>query len=455
MMKETKHYDVFVIGTGVAGRTAAELCAENGMKVAIADNREFGGTCPLRGCDPKKVLLQFSELLYKSQLLKGHGVSKLPKIKWKKVQKFKASFTDNVPQNTEERLANLGIDFYHQSPVFQSQNEIVVEGKRISAEKFVIATGMIPLELKLKGKKHLDISDDILNLKHLPKTATFIGSGYVGMEFACMMAIMGCKVTMIEKGSSSLTAFDPFLVDTLVSYLKALGITFIYNAEVTSVKKLKKNLRVNYSADGENKSIKSRKVFNTAGRVPSVDMLDLGKANVNYDERGVLVNEYLQSVSNPNIFACGDVSSKSLPLTPLSGLQGYIVGNNIIKENSKTFDVPCIPSTVFTNPKLSGVGYSEEEAQKRYKNIKVFKGQVSDWYNANKENNPVYAYKILVNERTDVIIGAHILSSQANETINIFSLAIDQKMTALQFKKQMFTYPSYTSDFKSMLEDQD
>ena len=454
-MKESKHYDVFVIGTGVAGQTAAKTCVEKGLKVAMADNRAFGGTCAIRGCDPKKVLLQFSELMNKSQLLMNCGVSKLPKITWKDVQKFKSRFTDLVPVSTEKRLSSLGIDYYHQSPIFQDKNQVLVEGKLISADTFVIATGMIPRKLNIKGNDYLGVSDDILNLKKLPKTVTFIGSGYVGMEFAYMMARMGSQVTMIEQGPKPLTQFDKFLVKKLVSYLETIGITFIFNAEVTSVEKLKKNFKVDYKFKGKNKSVTSRKVFNTAGRVPSINMLELSKANVKSDNSGVLVDDYLQSVSNPKVYACGDVSSKSLPLTPLSGLQGYIVGNNIIKAYSKKFAVPCIPSTVFTNPNLSSVGYSEEEATKRYKNVKIYKGDASNWYNAKKENNPVYAYKILVNERTDVILGAHLLSSQANETINLFSLAIQQKMTVSEFKKQMFTYPSYSSDLKSMLANDD
>ena len=454
-MKEAKHYDVFVIGSGIAGQTAATICAQEGLKVAVADNRPFGGTCAIRGCDPKKVLLQFSELVHKSQLLREQGVSKLPKIKWKQVQKFKSSFTDPVPLSTENKLSDLGIDFYHQSPVFQNEHEILVEGKLISADTFVIATGMIPRELNIDGNEYCDDSDDILNLKKLPETATFIGSGYVGMEFACMMATMGTQVTMIEQGPKPLSQFDEFLVERLVKYLEIIGVTFILNAEVTSVEKLKKNLRVHYTINGKEKSIKSRKVFNTAGRVPSIEMLELSKVNVKSDHSGVLVDDYLQSISNPNVYACGDVSSKSLPLTPLSGLQGYIVGNNIVKAKSKKFGVPCIPSTVFTNPNISSVGYSEEEAKKRFKNVKIYKGDVGNWYNAKKEHNPVYAYKILVNERTDEILGAHLLSSQANETINLFSIAIQQKMTVAEFKKQMFTYPSYSSDLKSMLKNED
>lgn len=450
-MEEIKHYDVFVIGTGIAGQTAAKTCAEKGLKVAMSDNRAFGGTCATRGCDPKKVLLQFSELMHKSQLLTNKGVKKLPKITWKQVQKFKSTFTDPIPNNIEQNLTDLGIDLYHQSPVFQSENQILVEGKLVSANTFVIATGIIPRELDIEGNEYLGISDDILNLKKLPKSVTFIGSGYIGMEFACMLATMGSKVTMIEQGPRLLTQFDEFLVDKLVTYLETIGITFMFNAEVTLVEKLRKNLKVQYQLNGKSKSIKSRKVFNTAGRIPSIALLKVSKANVKSNHTGILVDDYLQSISNPKVYACGDVSSKSLPLTPLSGLQGHIVGNNIIKAKSKKFEVPFIPSTVFTNPNLSSVGYSEEQALKRYKNVKIYKGDASDWYNAKKENNPVYAYKILVNDRTDVIVGGHLLSSQANETINILSMAIEQKMTVAEFKKQMFTYPSYSVDLKSML----
>ena len=155
------------------------------------------------------------------------------------------------------------------------------------------------------------------------------------------------------------------------------------------------------------------------------------------------------------MYACGDVSSKSLPLTPLSGLQGYIAGHNIAKGNKKEFQDPLVPSIVFTHPQLAMVGYSEEEAKSRYKNVKIYKGDASGWYNAEKEKAKTYAYKIVVNERTQKIVGAHLLSSQANETINIFAMAINNDMTVDEFKRMIFTYPSYSNDFKSMMKDED
>ena len=450
---ETKHYNVFVIGSGIAGQTAAEICAKNGLSVAIADKQAFGGTCAIRGCDPKKVLLQFADLMQKTEQLKGLGIEKVPEISWKHIQKFQKQFTKKVPKHTEEDLTSLNIDLYHQSPKFISENEIEVEGKRVTADKFVIASGLTPRKLKFKGAEHLKISDAIFKLKKVPKSATFIGSGYVGMEFCYLLSTLGCKVTMIDRGSQALSQFDSFLVEKLVASMTKKGVEFIFDAEITSVEKLRKNYRITYIKNDKKKTLKSNIVFNTSGRVPATELLALENANIKNDESGIIVNDFLVNETNKNVFACGDVSSKSLPLTPLSGLQGYIVGNNIVKENSKEFSNPLVPSVVFTHPNLATVGYSEEEAKKRYKNIIVFKGDVSNWYNAKKANEKLYAYKIIANKRTNEIVGAHLLSLQANETINIFTIAINNKMTTDEFKKMIFTYPSYASDLKSMFKD--
>jgi len=451
-MEEIK-YDVFVIGSGIAGQTAAEICAKEGLKVAISDNRAFGGTCAIRGCDPKKVMLQFAEITQKAKHLKGLGFTKLPKINWQDILNFKDNFTEVVPKSTEKDLSDLDIDLYHQSPKFISKNKIFVEGKTVIADKFVIATGLIPRTLKFKGAEFLKTSDDFFNLKKLPKSVTFIGSGYIGMEFCFLLSTLGCKVTMIDRGPRILSQFEESLTEKIKQNLANNGVEFIFDADVLTVEKGRKKLKLNYKVGKEERSLKSHIIFNTSGRVPSLEALNLENAAIKSDESGVLVNDYLQSSSAKHVFACGDVSSKSLPLTPLSGLQGYIVGHNILKARSKKFKNPLVPSIVFTDPNLAMVGYLEEEAKQRYKNIKVYEGDASNWYNAKKENAPFYAYKIIVNKRTDQIVGAHLLSSAANETINIFTTAMNAKMTVSEFKKMIFTYPSYASDLKSMFKE--
>ncbi|MHA7941532.1 dihydrolipoyl dehydrogenase family protein [Formosa sp. 3Alg 14/1] len=448
---EYKEYDVFVIGSGVAGRYVARTCASAGLSVAIADNREFGGTCANRGCDPKKIILGPTEVFDLADNLSQKGISSLPELNWEANQKFKKTFTDKIPAGTENQLKELGVVLYHQSPKFLDKHTLSVEGKTITAKNIVIATGQIPRILTMEGAQLLKTSDDFLKLSKLPKHMIFIGAGYVGLEFAHMATRYGCQVTLIEQGPSALNAFDSDLVSELISVSEKLGIRFIFNADISSIEKLNKNCRVHYKHKGKNESIKARMVFNTAGRVPAITELSLDKGGVAYSKKGVEVNKYLQNITNDKVYACGDVSDHSVPLTPLSGIEAKIVAENIIHGNKTEINVPNVPSTVFTLPNLASVGLSEDEAKKRYNNVIVKHEFVSDWFNVKRSNEKAYGYKILINERTNEIVGAHMLGPYAAETINLFAMAINLKLTTEAVKNMIFTYPSWANDIKSML----
>ncbi|CAM4123226.1 NAD(P)/FAD-dependent oxidoreductase [Zobellia roscoffensis] len=448
---EEQKYDVFVIGSGIAGQTVAETCVKEGLKVAIADKREYGGTCANRGCDPKKVLLGATEVIEVSTNLLGKGIKDTPALSWKKLMKYKKNFTSPVPESTEKDLKELGVDLYYKSPEFLDEQTLSVEGKTIKADKIVIATGFEPRKLDFKGNKYLKTSDDFLSQKKLPKKVTFIGAGYVGMEFAHIAARAGAQVTVIDSGKRPLKPFDADLVKELTKYSKEMGIEFIFDATITGIKRGAKNLKVSYDRKGKSEKLKSRVVFNTAGRVPAISKLNLEKGQVNFTEDGIETNDYLQSKTNENVYACGDVSDKGFPLTPLSGKEGNVVAINIIEGNKKKLEVPVTPSVVFTLPNLASVGYSEEEAKNRYKNVVVNFETASSWFNAKRINAPLYAYKIILNERTKEIVGAHLLGPEAGETINLFAMAINQGMTAKQLKQIIFTYPSWSNDIKSMV----
>jgi len=208
-----EHFDLFVVGTGTAGKGVAKDCAAAGMRVAIADNREYGGTCPNRGCDPKKVLVAATEVVQLTENLKGKGISSVPEINWKDLQKFKENFTDAIPAVTEKDLKKAGIAMYHQSPKFLDENTLSVEGKTVTADKIVIATGNKPMELKIPGREHLLHSEDFLDLNELPEEIIFIGAGYIGMEFAQIAARCGSKVTVVEFGPRPLAPFEGDIVD--------------------------------------------------------------------------------------------------------------------------------------------------------------------------------------------------------------------------------------------------
>ena len=448
---EEIEFDVFVIGSGIAGQTVANTCADAGLKVGITDNREFGGTCANRGCDPKKILLGAMEANEISKNLKGKGIAKSAKIDWKKLQKYKSNFTVNVPVATERVLKEKGIHLFHHAPKFIDEQTLLVEGKKVYALKIIIATGQIPRSMGITGEEYFMNSDDFLNLKKLPEKIVFVGGGYIGMEFAHMAARAGADVTIIDTGKRPLHPFDPDLVKELRKYSESIGIKFIFEAKPTVLKKKQKKFKLTYEVKGEEKKIKANAVFNTAGRVPALAGLELEKGNVAFNDKGIVTNDYLQSKTNPIVYACGDVSDKNLPLTPLSGRQGYVVAENIINGNKKELEVPVVPSVVFTLPNLATVGYSEEEANARYKNIRVNYEIATGWFNAKRINAPLYAYKVILNERTNEIVGAHLLGPNAGETINIFAMAINNGMTENDMKSTIFSYPSWVNDIKSMV----
>ena len=240
-MKKEK-FDVFVIGSGVAGKTVAEKCANEGLMVAITEDREFGGTCSNRGCDPKKVLLGPTEILQRANDLKGKGISRVPRLNWKSLQKFKRTFTSDIPKKTKEDFKQNGIKMFSSSPKFIGSNSLKIKDIRIEADKIVIATGLTPRKLDIDGSAYLKESDDFLSLKRLPERIIFIGAGYVGMEFAQMAARAGSKVTVMDHAERPLDSFDKDLATLIEKNSKELGIKFIYNIKLGSIQKEKKEI---------------------------------------------------------------------------------------------------------------------------------------------------------------------------------------------------------------------
>jgi len=448
-----EEFDVFVIGTGTAGKGVAKDCAKAGWKVAIADNREYGGTCPNRGCDPKKVLVGITEIIERSQNMLGLGISKMPEVNWEDLQKFKYKFTGAIPAATEKDLAALGIKMYHQSPKFLDENTLSVEGKTVKTKKIVIATGNKPMPLKIPGAELMLNSDDFLELEKLPESMIFIGAGYIGMEFAHIAARLGVEVTVIDTEPRPLSNFDEDMVAHLTEASEAIGIKFIFNAKASKVEKLRKYLRVTAETkNGEEISAKAELIFNTAGRVPSIDELELEKGNVAFTNKGITVNEHLQNTSNPSVYACGDVSdSEGLPLTPLSSQESRVVSANLLGKYNKTeAHYPPQPSVVFTLPNVASVGLSEQQAKERGFDYVVKHKSVPSWFNSKRIANQHYAFKVIKDKETEKVLGAHLVGPDAGEMINMFVMAMCGGLSCHDLKAMIFDYPTWSNDIKGM-----
>jgi glutathione reductase (NADPH) len=448
-----EEFDVFVIGTGTAGKGVAKDCAEAGWKVAIADNREYGGTCPNRGCDPKKVLVGITEIIERSQNMLGLGISKMPEVNWQDLQKFKYKFTGAIPAATEKDLAALGIKMYHQSPKFLDENTLSVEGKTVKTKKIVIATGNKPMPLKIPGAELMLNSDDFLELEKLPESMIFIGAGYIGMEFAHIAARLGVEVTVIDTEPRPLSNFDEDMVAHLTEASEAIGIKFIFNAKASKIEKLRKYLRVTAETkNGEEISAKAELIFNTAGRVPSIDELELEKGNVAFTNKGISVNEHLQNTTNPSVYACGDVSdSEGLPLTPLSSQESRVVSANLLGKYNKTeAHYPPQPSVVFTLPNVASVGLSEQQAKERGFDYVVKHKSVPSWFNSKRIANQHYAFKVIKDKETEKVLGAHLVGPDAGEMINMFVMAMCGGLSCHDLKAMIFAYPTWSNDIKGM-----
>ncbi len=448
-----KNYDLIIIGTGSAASAVAYKCRKAGWNVAVIDSRPFGGTCALRGCDPKKVLVGAAELVDWHRRMAENGISAGEvKIDWPTLMRFKNTFTDPVPESREKGFAKAGIDMYHGRAHFVDERAVQVDEDNLTGRFILIATGAMPVKLNIPGEQYITTSEQFLELDQLPKRIVFIGGGYISFEFAHIAARVGARVCILHRGSRPLAAFEPDLVERLVQATRELGVDLRLNNEVTAIEKHNDHLLVSTSAADE-RPFEAELVVHGAGRVPEIEDLQLAKAGIESDLRkGIIVNEYLQSVSNPAVYAAGDVAvTDGPPLTPVASLEGYVVAANMLKGNGKTADYSGIPSVVFTIPPLASVGLQERTANELGLKFRVRQKDTSDWYTSRRVAEKYSGFKTLVEEGSNRILGAHVLGPHAEEVINIFALAIRNGIPAGDVRKMIYAYPTSSSDISYMV----
>src|ERR1700689_5428673 len=449
----TRKFDLIAIGTGSAASAVASRCREAGWQVAIVDSRPFGGTCALRGCDPKKVLVGAAEAVDWTRRRKGKGIqaTKL-QIDWPELMRFKRFFTEPVPKRREDGFAKAGIAAFHGQARFVGPTTLQVGEETLKGRYVVIAAGEAPADLKIPGAGHLTTSDQFLELNELPRRILFVGGGYIAFEFAHVAARAGSQVTVLHRRPRPLGLFDPDLVDQLVERTRELGVDVHLGTEAIGIEKSSAQLTVRAVASGRSAMFETDMVVHAAGRVPEIKDLDLDAAGIEWEKRGVRVNEFLQSVSVPAVYAAGDASaSGGPPLAPVASYEGSIVAANLLKGNHQKPNYIGIPSVVFTVPPLAGVGLSERGASEQDLRFRVKKETTSTWYSSRRVGETCSGYKVLVEEGTDRILGAHILGSDAGEVINLFMLAIRSGMRSIDLKHMLFAYPTSGSNMTRML----
>ncbi len=447
-----KGFDLIVIGTGTAATVAANRCRNAGWRVAVIDHLPYGGTCALRGCDPKKVLVGAAEALDHARRMRGKGLGGGEiSIDWPALTAFKRSFTEPVPGMMEKSFQKEGIETYHGRARFVGPRSVEVAGETLEGRFTFIATGAVPVKLGIPGEERLISSTEFLELDELPPRIALVGGGYIAAEFSHIAARAGAKVTVLQRAERMLQPFDADLVGWLTEKSRDIGIDVRLKTRVERIEKTPGGFAVHAVAEGKLQPFDVDLVVHAAGRAPDLEPLALEAAGVETEKGRLKLNDYLQSVSNPSIYAAGDAASKGPPLTPVAGHDGRIASANMLKGNHRKPNYLGVPSVAFTIPPIAAVGLTEEKAHEQRLKFRKQSQKASDWYTARRVAEPTYGFKVLVEEGTDRILGAHLVGPNVDEVINVFALAIRLGRTAKELQDAIFAYPTGASDIGYML----
>ena len=445
--------DLIVIGAGMAGVAAANKCGAAGWRVAIVDALPYGGTCALRGCDPKKILRRGAEIMDAARLMQGKGIDPGDlSINWADLMAHKRGFTDPVPDKMEKGLSGNGVETLHGAARFTGDNTLEVDGTAYQSERFLVAAGAMPRPLSFTGADLVTDSTDFLNLEALPKRVLFIGGGFVSFEFAHIAARAGANPIIVDRGARPLRGFDPDLVEMLIDRSGGIGVDLMRETEIVSVSEASRAFTVEVKSGDETRTIETDLVVHGAGRVAALADLNLEAAGVDYSDKGIVVAPHLQSTTNSAVFAAGDCAdTDGMPLTPVAVIEGKVAASNMLKDTQTAPDYAGIPTAVFTVPEVARVGMLESEARDAGYDVDVRFTDTGDWYSNYRIGETSAAAKVLVDKSNGKILGAHLFGPEYGELINFFGLAIKLGLAAKQLKSMTAAYPSVGSDLGSLL----
>lgn len=438
-------YDVVIIGAGPGGFTAAYALNKGNKRVAIVEEDLWGGTCPNRGCDPKKIFVSGMEAVERINQLAGKGFIPVNSIRWPELAAFKRTFTDSFSGSFRKKLQNRGIETIEGTAKFLNSKQIQAGKQVIEADAFIIATGQRPGIPDIEGKEFLKTSTDFLDLENLPPRITFLGAGYISFELASIANAAGSKVTIIHHNDRPLKGFDGDLVSDMVEAFKKKGIRFVFNTDIRKVSRRGGQLLLTGSEYSETTDY----IVCATGRIPNIEKLGLENAGVESGRRGILVNGYLQT-SNPAIFACGDVVDKKQPkLTPVATFEGNYAAGKILDASLAGISYPPVVSIVYGSPKLAEVGITVSEAKSAPEKYEIRDIDMTGWFNYRRMNEPVSRARLVY--ENGQLRGACILNNEADDLVNYLAILIEKGITREEMGHMILGSPTIAADLRHLL----
>ena len=444
-----KKYDVIFIGSGHACWHGALILKTLGKSVALVEKELNGGTCTNYGCDAKILLDSPIELKEALERYIGIGINNKIDIEWNKLMAYKKQVIGFMPSALEGLFTQFGFDLIKGKATFVDAHHIDVNGEQYEATNFVIGSGQNYVPLEIPGKEYFKDSRDFLSLDNIPEHATFVGAGIIGMEFASICLSLGKKVDIIDLADTPLKQYPQEYVSLIKEKMEKQGANFLFNRHVSSLEKVNDNNYVLKTTEGD--EIKSNYVLVAVGRKANVDDLNLDKLGIKYSARGIEVDNHLRT-SVKNIYVSGDAIDKKVPkLTPTAEFESNYIALDIVlpKFLRKPIQYPVIPNLVFTLPRIGQVGVSVDAAKNdpQYRVESVEIGKTMSWMN---KNDPEERLKFIFNKKNE-LVGAAIYSDQAGEFLDILTIVINQKLTAKDLSKMIFSFPTTTYGLMSSL----
>ena len=448
----SEKFDVVILGGGNAGIGVTGPVRRAGMSVAMIESRDLGGTCPNRGCTPKKILVAAGHALHEIERASVHHIAVgKPKLDWAALIDREKDMIKDIPANLARSMARRQVEVIKGHAAFAGPSAIRVDNRTLEAKHIVIATGSIPRPLPIPGAEHMITSDEMLSERELPGSVIFVGGGVISLEFGHVYARAGTEVTILEALPQLLPAMDADAVARLQAESERIGIRVKTNVSVKRIEPGNGRLRVTFVHDGREQALEADRVINGAGRIANVDTLDLQAGNVAQTSGRVTVDAHLRSTSNPLVYVCGDAVPISPQLSPIATYEGDIVGRNIVEGPKYRPDYQSMATSVYTVPELAAVGLTEGAARQKGLTIDVHVNDMLGWFSARTYAETVAWSKVIVEKATDRVLGAHFVGHAGQELVNIFGLAMRFGITATQIRENVFAYPTFASDIKHML----
>lgn len=444
-------YDFFVIGGGSGGVRAGRLIAGLGKKVGIAEEYRWGGTCVIRGCVPKKLMVYASQFSEEFHAASGFG--------WTVGETAFDWSTLIANKDTEiarlEGLYRKGLDT-NGAEMFDTRAELIgphevllkAENKTITAEKILVAVGGTPsLDDGLSGVEHCITSDDVFHLEQQPEEIVIAGGGYIAVEFAGIFAGLGSKVTLIYRGEQILRGFDRDLRDLLYAEMEAKGINIILGEVFTNIEKGEDGKLKATTSGG--KALAADQIMMAIGRKPQTSGLGLDKAGVETDESGFIKVDAYSKTSTEHIWAVGDVTNR-VSLTPVAIHESMCLIETEFKDNPTAPDHDLIPTAVFSQPEIGTIGLPEDKAAEMYRELDVYRAHFRPMRNTLSGATDKMLMKIIVDSTTDKVVGLHVMGHAAGELAQALGIAVKMGATKADFDRTMAVHPTAAEELVTM-----